>query len=416
MNKTLPFSRQTIREIAQEYPTPFYIYDEKAIRKNARDFTEAFSWAPAGFRNHYAVKACPNPWILKILAEEGMGTDCSSMAELVMSEAAGIKGSKAFFTSNNTPLSEYLKAKEMGAVINLDDITHLSYLEQIGLPETLSFRYNPGPLKDGNAIIGKPEEAKYGLTRPQMFEAYAAAKEKGIEHFGIHTMVASNELSAEYFVETADMVLALLCEISDKVGINFDFVNFGGGIGIPYRPDETPVDLQKVSDGIKKRYTEYIVNTALKPPALYFECGRVITGPYGYLVTEAVHEKHTYKDYVGVNACMADLMRPGLYGAYHHITVLGKEDHEPSTVVDVVGSLCENNDKFAIDRRLPPIERGDLVVMHDAGAHGRAMGFNYNGKLRPAELLLSEDGSVKEIRRRENLTDYFSTLDFPGLN
>ncbi len=414
--KTLPFDQKTMREIVREFPTPFHIYDEKAIREAARSFAAAFDWAPSGFRNHYAVKACPNPHILKILAEEGMGTDCSSMAELILSEAAGIRGDKLFFSSNNTPLQEYLKAKELGAVINLDDITHLKYLEQIDLPETLSFRFNPGPAKEGNDIIGKPEEAKYGLTREQMIEAYARAKEKGVKRFGIHTMVASNELNTDYFVETADMLLQLMADISEETGVTMDFINFGGGIGIPYRPEETPVNLQVISKGIKKRYTEYIVAAALKPPAIYFECGRVVTGPYGYLVTEAIHEKHIYKEYIGVNASMADLMRPGLYGAYHHITIMGKENDAATKTYDVVGSLCENNDKFAINRRLPPIERGDLVVIHDTGAHGHSMGFNYNGKLRPAELLLKEDGSVREIRRRENLADYFATLNFPGLS
>ncbi|MCG8453464.1 MAG: diaminopimelate decarboxylase [Spirochaetales bacterium] len=413
--KTPPFDAAKIREISKEFPTPFYLYDEQAIRKTAQDFSAAFDWAPAGFRNHYAVKACPNPRILKILAEEGMGTDCSSMAELILSEAVGITGDKAFLTANNTPLSEYQKAKELGAIINLDDITHIPFLEQIGLPSTLSFRFNPGPLKGGNDLIGKPEEAKYGLTPDQMVEAYKLAKSKGVKKFGIHTMVASNELNPDYFVETADLLLRLLADVSEKAGVTIDFVNFGGGIGIPYRPEDDAVDLQRVSEGIKKRYTEYIVNAALKPPKLLFECGRAITGPHGYLVTEAVHEKHIYKDYVGVNACMADLMRPGLYGAYHHATVLGKENVAPTETYDVVGSLCENNDKFAIDRKLPPIDQGDIVVFHDAGAHGRAMGFNYNGKLRPAELLMKADGSVELIRRAETLKDYFSTLSYPGL-
>ncbi len=414
--KKLPFDEKTIREIVREYPTPFHIYDEHAIREGARAFSAAFDWAPSGFRNHYAVKACPNPWILKILAEEGMGTDCSSMAELLLSEAAGIKGEKIFFSSNNTPLQEYLKAKELGAIINLDDLTHLKYLEQIGLPETLSFRFNPGPLKEGNDIIGKPEEAKYGLTRKQMIKAYAAAKKKGVKRFGVHTMVASNELNVDYFVETADMLLQLLADITEETGVTIDFINFGGGIGIPYKPEDSPVNLEAVSKGIKKRYTQYIVNAALKPPELYFECGRVVTGPYGYLITEAIHEKHIYKEYIGLDASMADLMRPALYGAYHHMSVMGKETREASETYDVVGSLCENNDKFAVNRKLPPIERGDIVVIHDTGAHGRAMGFNYNGKLRPAELLLKEDGSVQEIRRRENMADYFATLDFPGLS
>lgn len=413
--KKLPFDEKKLREIAREYPTPFHIYDEKAIRQTARDFSAAFEWAPAGFRNYFAVKATPNPWIMKILGEEGMGTDSSSMAELVLSEAVGLKGDMAFFTSNETPLSEYLKAKEIGAIINLDDLTHISYLEQIGLPETLSFRYNPGRAKMGNDIIGKPEEAKYGLTREQMIEAYRIAKSKGVKKFGIHTMVASNEINADYFIETADQLLQLLADVSEEVGVTIDFINFGGGIGIPYRPEEDPVDMSRVSAGIKKRYTEYIVNTAIKPPMINFECGRVITGPNGWLVTEAIHEKHTFREYVGVNASMADLMRPGMYGAYHHITVAGKENEPAGEVYDVVGSLCENNDKFAIQRRLPKIDRGDLLVIHDTGAHGRAMGFNYNGKLRAGELLLKEDGSIREIRRRESLDDYFATLDYPGL-
>ena len=408
--KTLPFDEKKLREIAREYPTPFHIYDEKAIRQTARDFAAVFEWAPAGFRNYFAVKACPNPWLLKILGEEGMGTDSSSLAELVLSEAVGLTGDLAFFTSNETPLSEYLKA-----IINLADITDISFLEQIGLPETLSVRYNPGRAKMGNDIIGKPEEAKYGLTREQMIEAYRIAKSKGVKKFGIHTMVASNEINADYFVETADQLLQLLADVSEEVGISIDFINFGGGIGIPYRPEEDPVDMARVSAGIKKRYTEYIVNTALKPPMINFECGRVITGPNGWLVTEAIHEKHTFREYIGVNASMADLMRPGMYGAYHHITVAGKENEPATEVYDVVGSLCENNDKFAIQRPLPKIERGDLLVIHDTGAHGRAMGFNYNGKLRAGELLLKEDGSIQEIRRRESLDDYFATLDFPGL-
>ncbi len=414
--KKLPFNERTLREIAREYPTPFHIYDEKSIRQTARDFAAAFDWAPSGFRNYFAVKATPNPYILKILAEEGMGMDSSSLPELMLSDAVGVNGDKAFFTSNDTPLSEYLKAKEIGAIINLDDITHLSYLEQIGLPETLSFRYNPGTAKEGNDLIGKPAEAKYGLTRDHMIEAYKVAKAKGVKKFGIHTMVASNELNTDYFIETADQLLQLLVDVTEQAGVTIDFINFGGGIGIPYNPADDPVDLVKVSKGIKKRYTEYVVNAALKPPMINFECGRVVTGPNGWLVTEAIHEKHTYREYIGVNSSMADLMRPGLYGAYHHISVMGKENDPATEIYDVVGSLCENNDKFAIQRKLPKVERGDLLVIHDTGAHGRAMGFNYNGKLRAGELLLKEDGSIQEIRRRESLSDYFATLDFPGLS
>jgi len=412
-DKALLFDERLLRDVAQRIPTPFYIYDEKALRRAARRFTRAFHWAPRGFRNHFAVKACPNPYILKILSEEGMGTDCSSMAEMVLSEAVGIVGDKLFFSSNNTPLAEFRKAKGLGGIINLDDITHLRDLENIGMPSTLSFRYNPGPAKDGNAFIGKPEEAKYGLTREQMIEAYRMAQKRGTKRFGIHTMVASNELNVGYFLETADLLLNLLFEVSEKSGITIDFINFGGGIGIPYHPEDKAVDLEAFSNGIKELYTKYVVNKALKPPIVLFECGRVVTGPYGCLVTHAIHEKHIYKEYIGIDASMADLMRPGIYGAYHHITVLGKKG--VNRIYDVVGSLCENNDKFAIDRALPEIERGDILVIHDAGAHGRAMGFNYNGKLRPAELLLDQDGKVREIRRRENLKDYFATLAFPGL-
>jgi len=412
-DKALPFDEGFLRDIALEFSTPFYIYDEKAIRSAARRFAKTFYWAPRGFRNHFAVKACPNPYILEILGEEGMGTDCSSMAELVLSEAVGIVGDRLFFSSNNTPIAEFKKAKELGGVINLDDITHLQYLKRIGMPDILSFRYNPGPAKDGNAFIGQPEEAKYGLTRKQMIEAYRMAREGGVKCFGIHTMVASNELNVDYFLETADLLFNLLFEVSEKSKVTIDFINFGGGIGIPYRPGDKAVDLGAISNGIKKLYTEYVVDGALKPPIVLFECGRVVTGPYGCLVTRAIHEKHIYKEYIGIDACMADLMRPGMYNAYHHITVLGKSGTHK--IYDVVGSLCENNDKFAVDRALPKIEKGDILVIHDAGAHGRAMGFNYNGKLRPAELLLDQNGEVKQIRRRENLKDYFATLTFPGL-
>jgi len=412
-NKTLPFDENFLREVTREFPTPFYIYNEKAIRTAARRFAKAFHWAPRGFRNHFAVKACPNPYILKILGEEGMGTDCSSMAELVLSEAVGIVGDRLFFSSNNTPFAEFKKAKELGGVINVDDITHLRDLERIGMPDTLSFRYNPGPAKSGNIFIGNPEEAKYGLTGKQMIEAYRIAREKGVKRFGIHTMVASNELNLDYFLETADILLNLLFEVSEKSEVTIDFINFGGGIGIPYSPNDKEVDLESISNGIKKLYTECIVTGALKPPIILFECGRLVTGPYGCLVARAIHEKHIYKEYIGIDASMADLMRPGLYGAYHHITVLGKTGTQ--RIYDVVGSLCENNDKFAIDRALPEIERGDILVIHDAGAHGRAMGFNYNGKLRPAELLFDQDGKVRQIRRREKLEDYFATLSFPGL-
>lgn len=414
--KKIPFTKERLEEIAAEYPTPFHIYDEAAIRENARKFYKAFSWVPGGFKNYFAVKALPNPYIMKILKEEGMGADASSLPEILLAEKVGITGEDIMFTSNDTPADEFKKAVECGAVINLDDFTHLSYLEEhAGLPELLCFRYNPGALKGGNAIIGHPEEAKYGFTREQLFEGYKIAKEKGVKRFALHTMVASNELEGEYFVDTARIIFELVAEISEKVGITFEFVNLGGGIGIPYKPEQEAVDLEKVSAGIKTAYDEIIGSTDLPPLKVVMESGRMITGPYGYLVTKAIHTKDTYKKYIGVDACMANLMRPALYGAYHHITIPGKENDPLSCEFDVVGSLCENNDKFAVNRKLPEINVGDLVVIHDTGAHGHSMGFNYNAKMRSAELLLKEDGSVQLIRRAETLDDYFATLDFSGI-
>lgn len=414
--KKLPFTQQQLEEIIKKYPTPFHIYDEKAIRENARAFYKAFDWVPGGFMNYFAVKACPNPHIMKILREEGMGADCSSLPELMLSGAVGLKGDQIFFSSNDTPAEEYIRAKDMNVIINLDDISHIDYLEKnAGLPDGICFRYNPGPLKEGNVIIGKPEDAKYGFTREQLFDGYKKMKEKGVKHFGLHTMVASNELNWEYFVETAEILLDLVVELTGELGIEFDFINLGGGIGIPYKPEDEAVDLQKVSDGIKKLYQEKIEKAGLKPLRIVTESGRMVAGPYGYLVSTVIHRKETYKTYIGLDSSMANLMRPALYGAYHHITVAGKEDAPLTGPVDVTGSLCENNDKFAIDRKLPEIEIGDVLVMHDTGAHGYAMGFNYNGKLRSAELLLKEDGSVVEIRRAETEADYFATLDYPGL-
>lgn len=412
IKKTIPFTKSQIKKIIEEYPTPFHIYDEEAIRKNARRFYKAFSWAK-GFKNYYAVKACPNPYLLKILREEGMGTDCSSLPELILSEKVGIKGEQIMFTSNETPAKEYAYARKLGAIINLDDITHIEFLEKNGgLPDVLCFRYNPGPLRKGNIIIGNPEEAKYGLTREQLFSGYKIARNKGVKRFGLHTMVASNELNPSYFVETANMLFDLVVEISKKFNISFEFVNLGGGIGIPYRLDQIEVDLERVSRGIHELYKQKIVKNNLHPLRIVMECGRMITGPYGYLVTTAIHKKDIYKKYIGVDACMANLMRPGMYGAYHHITVLGREKNPHTYTYDIVGSLCENNDKFAIDRKFPRVEIGDILVIHDTGAHGYAMGFNYNGKLRSAELLLKPDGKVEQIRRAETVDDYFSTLDF----
>jgi diaminopimelate decarboxylase len=414
--KTLPFDKAQIEEIIKTYPTPFHIYDEKGMVEYAKYFVDAFAWNP-GFKEFYAIKACPNPYLMKILRKQGFGIDCSSMAELAIAERLGMRGDEIMFTSNDTPADEYQKAVELGAIINLDDITHIDYLEtNAGLPELVCFRYNPGALKGGNVIIGNPEDSKYGFTREQLFEGYKILKEKGVKRFGLHTMVASNELDPDYFIETAEIVLETLVEISQEVGIRFEFANLGGGIGIPYKSEHKPVDLKRVSDGIKGVYERLIVANGLDPLKIYFESGRVITGPYGFLVSQVLHLKETYKKYAGLDASMANLMRPAMYGAYHHITVLGKENQPCKTMYDVTGSLCENNDKFAINRLLPELERGDIIVIHDAGAHGHSMGFNYNGKTRSAELLLRENGEVVQIRRKETIEDYFATVDFSGLN
>lgn len=415
--KSLPFTEEQLEAIASRIPTPFHVYDEAAIRRNARAFYEAFSWVPDGFINYYAVKALPNPFILEILKDEGLGADCSSLAELALCEAVGITGSGIVFTSNDTPAHEYRKAHAVGAIINLDDISHIPFLEQSlggSLPDLLCFRYNPGPLKEGNVIIGRPEEAKYGFTREQLFEGYRMVRDKGVKRFGLHTMVASNELNADYFVETAEMLFDLVVELNRELGIRIEFVNLGGGIGIPYRPEQTAVDLAYVGRKIRGLYESKIVAAGLGPVRISMECGRMITGPYGYLVSRVLHKKAIYKNYVGLDACMADLMRPGMYGSYHHITVPGRESG-PRKVCDVTGSLCENNDKFAIDREIPDPAIGDLLVIHDTGAHGHAMGFNYNGKLRSAEVLWQGGTTFKVIRRAETLEDYFATLEYPGL-
>ena len=413
--KTLPFTREELEKIIQDHPTPFHIYDEKAIRENARNFLKAFSWNE-GFKEYYAIKAAPNPYLMKILREEGFGIDCSSIAELELAKRVGMNGQEIILTSNDTPAEEFQLAKDLGAIINLDDITHIDFVEKhVGLPDTICMRYNPGDLKQGNLIIGHPEDAKYGFTHEQMLEGYRILKEKGVKHFGIHTMVASNELEPSYFVETAEILFNLIVEVSEKLGIHIEFANLGGGIGIPYQPDEQPVDLEKVSAGIKELYEKMIEGNGLAPLKLFFESGRAITGPYGYLVSKVRHIKNTYKKFAGLDACMVNLMRPAMYGAYHHITVPGKENNAHNVKYDVTGSLCENNDKFAIDRMLPELEPNDIVVIHDAGAHGHAMGFNYNGKLKSAELLLRENGELVQIRRPETIEDYFATLDFDGL-
>lgn len=417
MSSNFPLSKQQLDNLINDFPTPFYLYDEKAIRENMRKFTKAFSIFPK-FVEHFAVKACPNPYIIKILAEEGCGTDCSSLPELMLSEISGVKGDLVLFTSNETPAEEYKYAYERGNLINLDDITHIEYLKKnLGkLPKKICFRYNPGNDKQGcNSIIGKPEEAKYGLTREQIIQAYKICKDEGVEHFGLHTMVASNELNPDFFVDTAKLLFELAVEIKEKTGVRIEFVDLGGGLGIPYKPDQKAVDYDYIAKKIREEYDNILIPAKLDPMEIHWECGRPITGPYGWLITTAIHEKHIYRDYIGLDSCMADLMRPGMYGAYHEVTVSGKENAQKEHVYDVVGSLCENCDKFAVQRSLPKIDIGEHIIIHDAGAHGRAMGFNYNGKLRCGEILLREDGSFKEIRRRETIDDLFATLDLNGV-
>ncbi|MDR0703682.1 MAG: diaminopimelate decarboxylase [Planctomycetaceae bacterium] len=411
-SKTLPFDREFIEKLAEQYPTPFYLYDEKTLRRNARLFTESFAWN-TGFKEFFAIKANPNPELLKILKTESLGGDCSSLPELLICERVGMNGEEIMFTSNNTPATEFIKAKKLGAIINLDDLAHLEFLEHhAGLPDLISFRWNPGALRDVESVIGNPVEAKYGLTTDQIFEGFAMAKRKGIKRFGLHTMVASNMLQNEFFHYTAKTVFELVLEIERRVGVRIEFVNLGGGFGVAYRPEQTPLDLKRVAEMIHEEYDKLIIPSNLSPLKIFTESGRLVAAESGTLLTRVIHEKNIYKRYIGVDACMANLMRPGMYGAYHHITALGKPEHSGLAVetVDVVGSLCENCAKFAVDRALPKIEIGDLLAIHDAGAHGYAMGFQYNGKLRCAELLLQENGTVRMIRRAETPDDYFATL------
>jgi len=412
----VPFTNAQVEALEKKHPTPFHVYDEEAIRATARRLYKAFSWVGGkGFKNFFAVKALPNPYIMQVLKEEGMGADCSSLPELMLSEAVGLSGEDIMFTSNDTPKEEFVKAKELGAIINLDDITHIEALEKsAGIPELVCFRYNPGSLRQGNEIIGNPVEAKYGLTLEQIFKAYEIAKKKGAKRFGLHTMIVSNMRDEKYLIETARMLFELAVEIHKKTGIKVEFVNLGGGIGIPYKPDDHTVDVELYANGVKKAYDEIIVSNGLAPMRIVTESGRAITGPHGYLVSRVRHVTSKYREYVGLDACMADLMRPALYGAYHHITVLGKEKLSLDHTYDVTGSLCENNDKFAVQRKLPLIEPGDIVVIHNDGAHAYAMGFNYNGKLRHAEFLLQKGGNFKMVRRAETPADYFATLDFTG--
>ena len=411
--KNLPLSSQDLASLARKVGTPFHIYDGRAIKVNANAFYDAFSWSE-GFINYFAVKALPNINILRLLAKEGFGADCSSLPELRLAAMAGLKGNQIMFTSNDTPDEEFREAYRLGAVLNLDDITHIEAVKRACgcLPETISFRFNPGRERTGNAIIGNPVEAKYGVTRDQLFDCYRIARENGAKRFYLHTMVASNELNADYIVETARMLFSLVKEIKEKTGIEIEQLDLGGGVGIPYRPEDDRISFDYLGSEIHKLYDSMILAEGLKPLRLSFECGRCMTGPYGWLVSSALHVTKKYKDYVGLDSCMADLMRPALYGAYHHITVLGKEDQPRDHVYDVTGSLCENNDKFAIDRALPEIEEGDIIVIHDTGAHGFSMGFNYNAKLRHAEYLINEDETVSCIRRAETFEDYISTMLF----
>lgn len=412
--KKLPFvTKEKVEEIVKTYPTPFHIYDEKGIRENAKAVQEAFAWNK-GFKEYFAVKACPNPFLIQILHEYGAGCDCSSMTELMMSNALGINGHDIMFSSNDTPAEEYKYCAEVGGIINLDDITHIEFVEKIlgKLPETMSCRYNPGGVfRMSNGIMDNPGDSKYGFTTEQLFEGYRILKEKGVKHFGIHAFLASNTVTNEYYPELARQLFEVAVQIKEQIGVKLEFINLSGGVGIPYTPEQTGNDIRVIGEGVRKVYEEVLVPADMGDVAIYTEMGRFMMGPYGALVTKVIHEKHTHKEYIGVDACAVNLMRPAMYGAYHHITVLGKEEEACDHKYDVTGSLCENNDKFAIDRMLPEIGIGDYLVIHDTGAHGFAMGYNYNGKLKSAELLLKEDGSVQLIRRAETPQDYFATFD-----
>lgn len=409
-----PFvTREQIEKIVESFPTPFYIYDERGMRENAKALQEAFAWNP-GYKEFFAVKATPNPFLINILREYGCGCDCSSLTELMLSHALGIDGGDIMFSSNDTPAEEFAYAAKIGATINLDDFTHIDFLEKtIGtLPKTISCRYNPGGVFSiSNDIMDNPGDAKYGFTEEQLFEGFRVLKAKGVEHFGIHAFLASNTVTNEYYPQLAKTLFELAVRLRKETGGHIAFINLSGGIGVPYRPDQEANDIRKIGEGVHKAYSEVLEPAGMGDVAIYTELGRFMMAPYGLLVTKAIHEKHTYKEYIGVDACAVNLMRPAMYGAYHHITVLGKENAPCDHKYDVVGSLCENNDKFAIDRMLPEIAMGDYLVIHDAGAHGFSMGYNYNGKLRSAELLLQPDDSVGLIRRAETPRDYFATFD-----
>ena len=415
--KKVPFvTKEQVEKLAETYPTPFYVYDEKSIRETVRSIYKAFAWNK-GYKEYFAVKATPLPGILKIMKEEGCGTDCSSYPELLISDICGFKGHDIMFSSNDTPVKDMQEAYKLGAIINLDDFTMIDFLEQVAaIPETICCRYNPGGVFAlGNDIMDNPGDAKYGMTKDQLREAFKILKKKGVKHFGIHAFLASNTVSNAYYPELARQLFQLAVEMKHDTGVAVDFINLSGGVGIPYRPDQTPNDIAAIGEGVRKVYEEELVPEGMGNVALFTEMGRFVTGPYGALVTKVLHFKHIYKEYVGVDACAANLMRPAMYGAYHHITVLGKEDAPCDHIYDVTGGLCENNDKFAINRKLPEIEKGDYLFIHDAGAHGSSMGYNYNAKLWCAELLLKKDGSVELLRRAETPKDYFATLDFTGL-
>jgi diaminopimelate decarboxylase len=411
MKKTF-IDHEKLKEIVKDYPTPFHLYDEKGIRENVRNLQKAFAWNK-GYKEYFAVKATPNPRILEILKEEGCGVDCSSYTELILSDMVGFKSNEIMFTSNVTPKEDFKLARELNAIITLDDITHIDFLEEIaGIPETISCRFNPGgDFMINNAIMDTPQDAKYGFTREQMTEGFKRLMEKGVKHFGIHAFLASNTIANEYYPKLARILFKMAVELHQETGAHIEFINLSGGVGIPYLPDEKATDIFEVGQGVKKAFDDILVPEGMEDVAIFTELGRFVLGPFGHLVSEVLHEKHTHKEYIGLDACAVNLMRPAMYGAYHHITVMGKENQPCDYSYDVTGGLCENNDKFAVDRMLPKIEIGDLIVMHDTGAHGFAMGYNYNGKLRSAEILLKENGETELIRRAETPEDYFATLN-----
>ena len=411
MEKKTILTLDQVKEIEKTYPTPFHIYDEKGIRENARALKKAFSWNK-GYREYFAVKATPYPFILKILQEEGCGVDCSSLTELMLSESLGFHDNDIMFSSNVTPLAEYEKASKLGAYINLDDFTHIDFLaENVGIPETICCRYNPGGVfQMGTDIMDNPGDAKYGMTKEQLIEAFKRLKKLGAKRFGIHSFLASNTVTNEYYPTLAGILFELAVEVQKETGVEIAFVNLSGGVGIPYTPDKEPNDIAVIGEGVRQKFEEIMVPAGLGDVAIFTELGRFMLAPYGALIAKAIHEKHIYKEYIGLDACAVNLMRPAMYGAYHHITVMGKENEPADHVYDITGSLCENNDKFAIDRKLPKIDMGDLLVIHDTGAHGFAMGYNYNGKLKSAEILLKEDGTPEMIRRAETPDDYFATI------